>query len=171
MRARSEKAMTKTIKQAGEAFNPHGVQFWADDENAVRKVLRFAEEVGAELDTHGTSHTIRLRIGGGATPAFTGMSFGAALEAMKNGKAVRLPHWSPEVCIRMQVPDEGSKMTHAYLYAQSRFGCVPWIPTQVELLSCEWEVADARLREKGEPLSATPRRLASETPARREVAR
>ena len=67
--------MTKTIKQLGEAFNPHGVQFWANDENAVRKVLRFAEEVGAELDTHGTSHTIRLRIGGGETPAFTGTHF------------------------------------------------------------------------------------------------
>ena len=97
------------------------------------------------------------------------MSFGEALDVMRDGAAVRLPHWSPEVCIRMQVPDEGSRMTHAYLYAQSRFGCVPWIPTQVELLSCEWEVAGARLREKGEPLSATPRRLASEAPARREV--
>ena len=32
--------MTKTIKQVGEAFNPHGVQFWANDETAVRKVLR-----------------------------------------------------------------------------------------------------------------------------------
>lgn len=69
------------------------------------------------------------------------MSFGAALEAMKDGKAVRLPHWSPEVKIQLQKPDEHSKMTHAYLYVRSRFGCVPWIPTQVELLSCEWEVA------------------------------
>lgn len=132
--------MTKTIKQVGEAFNPHGVQFWADDENAVRKVLRFAEEVGAELDTHGTSHTIRLRIGGGETPAFTGMSFGAALEAMKNGKAVRLPHWNPTTRIRLYVPVEDDTMTHSFLYVESGYGRVPWVVTQVELLSNDWEV-------------------------------
>lgn len=133
--------MTKTIKQVGEAFNPHGVQFWANDENAVRRVLRFAEEVGQELDATQTGHTIRLRIGGGETPAFTGMSFGAALEAMKNGKAVRLPHWSPDVKILLQKPDEHSKMTAPYLYVQSRFGRVPWNPTQVELLSTDWQVS------------------------------
>lgn len=133
--------MTKTIKQVGEAFNPHGVQFWANDEHAVRQVLRFAEEVGQGLDERGVSHTIRLRVGDGETPAFRGMSFGAALEALKNGKAVRLPHWQPDVRIMMQVPDDGSKMTHAYLYVQSRYGCVPWVVTQVELLSMDWELA------------------------------
>ena len=132
--------MTRTIKQVGEAFNPHGVQFWANDENAVRKVLRFAEEVSAELDTHGTSHTIRLRIGGGETPAFTGMSFGAALEAMKNGKAVRLPHWNPTTRIRLYVPVEDDTMTHSFLYVESGYGRVPWVVTQVELLSNDWEV-------------------------------
>lgn len=132
--------MTRVIKQVGEAFSPHGVQFWADDENAVRKVLRFAEEVGAELDAHGTSHTIRLRIGGGETPAFTGMSFGAALEAMKNGKAVRLPHWNPTTRIRLYVPVEEDTMTHSFLYVESGYGRVPWVVTQVELLSNDWEV-------------------------------
>lgn len=133
--------MTKTIKQVGEAFNPHGVQFWANDETAVRRVLACAEQVGQELDAQGTSHTIRLRIGNEETPAFQGMSFGAALEAMKNGKAVRLPHWSPEVKIQLQKPDEHSKMTAPYLYVQSRFGRVPWNPTQVELLSTDWQVS------------------------------
>lgn len=69
------------------------------------------------------------------------MSFGEALDVMRSGAAVRLPHWKPDVRIELQKPDAGSKMTHAYLYARSRFGFVPWIPTQVELLSCEWEVA------------------------------
>ena len=50
----------------------------------------------------------------------TGMNFGAALEAMRNGMAVRLPHWSPEVKILIQKPDENSKMTAPYLYVQSR---------------------------------------------------
>lgn len=69
------------------------------------------------------------------------MSFGDALTAMRAGKAVRLPHWSPEVKILLQKPDEHSKMTAPYLYVQSRFGRVPWNPTQVELLSMEWQIS------------------------------
>lgn len=69
------------------------------------------------------------------------LSFGCALEAMRSGLSVRLPHWQPDVRIMLQVPDEGSKMTHAYLYVQSRFGRVPWMPTQVELLSMQWKLA------------------------------
>ncbi len=69
-----------------------------------------------------------------------GLSFGRALWALRQGIAVRLPHWKPDVRIMLQVPDEHSKMTAPYLYVQSRFGCVPWIPTQIELLSEEWEV-------------------------------
>lgn len=69
-----------------------------------------------------------------------GKTFGCVLGALKEGRAARLPHWKPDVRIMLQVPDEHSKMTHAYMYAQSRFGCVPWNPTQVELLSEEWEV-------------------------------
>ena len=33
---------------------------------------------------------------------------------------MRLPHWSPEVIIRAQCPDENSKMTAHYLYVESR---------------------------------------------------
>lgn len=70
-----------------------------------------------------------------------GMNFSTALWVLQQGFAVRLPHWKEDVRIKLQVPDEGSKMTHAYLYVESRFGCVPWIPTQVELLSTEWQFA------------------------------
>ena len=69
-----------------------------------------------------------------------GKTFGCVLNALKNGMSARLPHWKPDVRIMLQVPDEHSKMTHAYLYVESRFGCVPWVVTQVELLSEEWEV-------------------------------
>lgn len=69
-----------------------------------------------------------------------GLSFGRALVAMRSGLSVRLPHWQPDVRIKMQQPDTNSKMTHPYLYVQSRFGCVPWNPTQVELLSKEWQI-------------------------------
>ncbi|MCG8208179.1 hypothetical protein J2Q01_11965 [Tenacibaculum finnmarkense genomovar finnmarkense] len=55
---------------------------------------------------------------------------------------MRLAHWSKDVMIKIQYPDEKSKMTAPYLYVQSRFGNVPWIPTQIELFSNEWEVVN-----------------------------
>jgi len=53
---------------------------------------------------------------------------------------MRLPKWSEDVVIRRQVPDEHSKMTAPYLYVESRFGMVPWIPTQVEMFAEDWYV-------------------------------
>jgi hypothetical protein len=70
----------------------------------------------------------------------TGLNFGLALDAAKNGEAIRLPSWKEDVFISLQVPDEHSKMTHPYLYVTSRFGRVPWHPTQVEILSNEWQL-------------------------------
>lgn len=71
------------------------------------------------------------------------MSFEDALHAMKNGKFVRLPFWSPEVRIGAQYPDDNSKMTHPYLYVISRKGCVPWKETYPEMFSTEWEIYEA----------------------------
>lgn len=69
------------------------------------------------------------------------MTFSEALDALKAGKAVRLPHWKKDVRILLQTPDEHSKMTAPYLYVESRFGRVPWVVTQVELLSNVWELS------------------------------
>lgn len=33
--------------------------------------------------------------------------------------------------------------THDYLTAASRHGYIPWIPTQVELLSDDWQLCNA----------------------------
>ncbi len=68
------------------------------------------------------------------------MTFGKAIKEMQDGQAVRLPKWSEDVRIRIQIPDEHSKMTAPYFYVTSRFGLVPWIPTMIEMLSIEWEV-------------------------------
>jgi len=68
------------------------------------------------------------------------VNFGKAFEQVKNGKGMRLPAWSSDVSIRSQYPDEHSKMTAPYLYADSRFGRVPWKETMIELFSEEWEV-------------------------------
>ena len=70
------------------------------------------------------------------------MKFEKALEEVKNGKAMRLPSWSPEVLIKVQKPDEYSKMTAPYLYVESRLGKVPWRETFIEMFSEDWIVID-----------------------------
>tara|TARA_R110002167_G_scaffold95640_1_gene254452 strand:+ start:50 stop:280 length:231 start_codon:yes stop_codon:yes gene_type:complete len=70
------------------------------------------------------------------------LNFGQALEALKKGRAVRLPGWSEDVKILAQFPDENSKMTAPYLYVESRFGNVPWKETMIELFSENWCIAE-----------------------------
>lgn len=70
------------------------------------------------------------------------MNFGQAFEQVKQGKGMRLPRWKEDVVIRAQFPDEYSKMTAPYLYVESRFGCVPWKETMIELFSEDWEVVE-----------------------------
>ena len=71
------------------------------------------------------------------------MKYYKALEqVIENGKGMRLPKWSEEVVIRTEFPDENSKMTHPYLYVDSRFGTVPWIETFPEKFSDEWILVD-----------------------------
>jgi len=68
------------------------------------------------------------------------MNFGSAFEQVKKGKSMRLPHWSGEVKIKTQYPDENSKMTSPYLYVESRYGRVPWKETMIELFDENWEI-------------------------------
>lgn len=67
-------------------------------------------------------------------------TFGSALNALMNNPErqcfMRLPHWKPDV--RISIAHEGT--TAPYLMVTSRFGTVPWNPTQIELLSREWQV-------------------------------
>ena len=67
-------------------------------------------------------------------------SFGWALYMMEKGESVRLGFWSEEVHISLQEPDENSKMTAPYLYVTSRYGRIPWNPTQIEILTKAWEL-------------------------------
>lgn len=71
-----------------------------------------------------------------------GMTFGLAVEALKKGQRVALPFWAKDVYISMQFRDEHSKMTHNYLYVTSRFGLVPWVATQIEILSEDWVIVE-----------------------------
>lgn len=68
------------------------------------------------------------------------MNFGVALDLLIIGYRdyIRLPHWKSDVKIRIQRPDSNSKMNFPYLYVESRYSNVPWIPTQVEMMSVNW---------------------------------
>lgn len=68
------------------------------------------------------------------------MNFGLALEEIKKGKGMRLPHWKSDVIVRVQYPDAESMNTVPYLYVESRFERVPWKETYIELFSKDWQI-------------------------------
>mgnify|MGYP001377265616 CR=1 FL=1 len=73
------------------------------------------------------------------------MDFEKALAEVKhNGRGMRLGKWSEEVAVWLQETDAGSKMTSPYLYVESRYGKVPWTPTQIEMLSSDWRVVEKK---------------------------
>ena len=55
-------------------------------------------------------------------------------------KAMRLPKWNNDVRVKVQNLDGTLCNTHPYLYVESRFGRVPWIPNYVEMFSKDWEI-------------------------------
>lgn len=74
----------------------------------------------------------------------TNLTFGEALEAVKKGAGMRLPHWKEDVIIRCKYPGLGSDMTAPYLYVRSfRDGAerrVPCKETFPEMFSEDWEI-------------------------------
>ena len=75
---------------------------------------------------------------------YTGVSFGEAimqLQAEGDSEVyIRIDKWKEDVKVKIQWPDKNSKMTAPYLYVESRYGMVPWIPTQIEMLSEVYDV-------------------------------
>ena len=83
----------------------------------------------------------------------SGTDFGWALHKMRHGFAVRRRGWNGKgIFIKMQVPDEHSKMTSPYIYidttglqtdnAFAPRSCVPWLASQTDMLAEDWEVAE-----------------------------
>lgn len=82
------------------------------------------------------------------------MNFSEALEALKKGQFLQRSGWNGKgMWIHLQRPDENSKMTRPYIYmilppgSTNQFGddddkkqLVPWLPSQTDLLSEDWEV-------------------------------
>lgn len=81
--------------------------------------------------------------------------FGWALSKLRCGWPVRRRGWNGKgIFIKLQVPDEHSKMTSPYIYINTTGlrsnnpdasrSCVPWLASQTDMLAEDWEIAEVR---------------------------
>lgn len=76
------------------------------------------------------------------------MHFGQALEAVKQGKAIRRAGWNGSgLSVKAQFPDATSKMTLPYLYieypedAKTTPGArCPWLASQTDIMAEDWQI-------------------------------
>lgn len=79
------------------------------------------------------------------------LSFSEALYLLKKGYILARKGWNGKgIFIKMQFPDESSKMTHPYIYidttglkTDNRFAPkdrVPWLASQTDILADDWSV-------------------------------
>jgi hypothetical protein len=71
------------------------------------------------------------------------MDFGDAIRKLKEGMLVQRLGWNGKgMHLRLQVPDEHSKMTLPYIYMRTVQGdLVPWLASQTDMLANDWEYA------------------------------
>lgn len=69
------------------------------------------------------------------------MNFGEALTKLKQGARVSRTGWNGRgMYLRLQQPDQHSKMTLPYIYMCTvRGDFVPWLASQTDMLSDDWE--------------------------------
>ena len=81
------------------------------------------------------------------------MDFGQALTELKNGNKVKRKGWNGDgIFLALQVPDENSFMTQPYIYIDTLGlktnnpnapkGRVPWLASQTDMLTEDWEVVN-----------------------------
>ena len=70
------------------------------------------------------------------------MDFGKAITALKEGKTVSREGWNGRgQFLKLQVPDEHSKMQHPYIYISPvDEKLVPWLASQTDMLAEDWQV-------------------------------
>ena len=79
------------------------------------------------------------------------MNFGEALTGLKAGKAMARRGWNGKgIFIKVQFPDENSKMTAPYIYIDSSGlrtsnpdapkNCVPWLASQTDMFAEDWQI-------------------------------
>lgn len=145
----------EAMREGKKVKRPHWGGYWFWDAQQATVMMRTKDDEIIDLfDTDRKEYTLtniastdfmiadeeNTPILGGI---LTGLSFGKALDIVqRSNKGMRLPTWQRDVVIKCQYPDEHSKMTHPYLYVESRFGRVPWKETVVEMFSNEWEIVD-----------------------------
>ncbi len=79
------------------------------------------------------------------------MDFGRALDALREGLKVQRVGWNGKgMWLKLQIPDENSKMTLPYIYIEYPFGHiayplgsrVPWLASQTDMLATDWQVVN-----------------------------
>lgn len=72
------------------------------------------------------------------------IDFGFALDALKSGARVSRSGWNGKgQWLKLQVPDEHSKMTLPYIYINTvQNDLVPWLASQTDLLAEDWGVVE-----------------------------
>lgn len=82
----------------------------------------------------------------------TKRDIGWAIERLSEGLRVRRSGWNGKgMWLELQIPDKNSKMTLPYIYIEYPEGSdpyplgsrVPWIASQTDILSDDWEVVEA----------------------------
>jgi hypothetical protein len=82
------------------------------------------------------------------------LNFGQAIEALKEGKRVARQGWNGKgLAVKLQVPDENSKMTLPYIYMEYPStpasesaptnhinARVPWLASQTDILTEDWVI-------------------------------
>lgn len=70
------------------------------------------------------------------------MTFGQAIEAMREGSKVARKGWNgKDMWVAIQFPDSYSKMTLPYIYMKTADqNLVPWLASQTDMLSFDWEI-------------------------------
>jgi len=69
-------------------------------------------------------------------------NFGQALEKLKAGERITRSGWNGKnMYLKLQEPDENSKMSLPYIYMYTAQGdFVPWLASQTDMLAEDWEV-------------------------------
>ena len=72
------------------------------------------------------------------------LDFGAALDALKQGKRVARDGWNGKgMWLELQRPDEHSKMKRPYIFINpGAEWVVPWVASQNDLLCDDWRLVD-----------------------------
>lgn len=70
------------------------------------------------------------------------MTFSEALELIKDHKKLARKGWNgANMFVKLQVPDEHSKMRRPYIYMSPVDGdLVPWVASQSDILAEDWVV-------------------------------